>query len=142
MTTNPSAVGREIQSLHFGKFTLEPDSLFTFADGLLGFEELKQFVLVSDESTVPFKWLISVDSPDIGLPLLSPWLIDLNYRPGKHAEGEDMAAFVVVTLSNIKGMTANMKAPIIFDTNTQTGKQIILPSDKYRTDFVIKGNNN
>lgn len=132
---------REIESLHFGKLKLEPTSLFTFEEGLLGFEELREFVLVSDESTVPFKWLISTENPAIGLPLLSPWLLDLNYRPGRHTEGDGMAAFVVVTLSKTEGMTANMKAPLIFDTENQTGKQIILPSDKYRTDFKIKGSN-
>ena len=130
---------REIQSLHFGKLRLEPTSLFTFEEGLLGFEDLKEFVLVSDEATVPFKWLISTEQPAIGLPLLNPWLLDLNYKPGRHAESDESAAFVVVTLSKSEGMTANMKAPLILDTAAQTGKQIILPSDKYRTDFKIKG---
>jgi len=142
MTQNPLLTEREINSLHFGKFKLEPNSLFQFEEGLLGFEDLKEFVLVSDDSTVPFKWLISVDNPDIGLPLLSPWLLDLNYKPGRHADEEGCAAFVVVTLSQAKGMTANMKAPLIFDTKKQSGKQVILPSDKYRTDFHIKGTNN
>lgn len=135
-------VEREINSLHFGKFKLEPDSLFYFEDGLLGFEDLKEFVLVSDDTTVPFKWLISVESPDIGLPLLSPWLIDLKYKPGRHAETDHLAAFVVVTLNKVTGITANMKAPVILDTNSLTGKQVILPSDRYRTDFHINGSSN
>ncbi|GAB5466076.1 MAG: flagellar assembly protein FliW [Candidatus Kapaibacteriales bacterium] len=137
MTAENLTQTREIESLHFGRLQLDPEYVYRFDEGILGFEELKEFVLVSDDNTVPFKWLVSTESPDIGLPLISPWLIDLGYKPGRHAQSESDVAFVVVTLSKLNGMTANMKAPIVLNTEQLSGKQVILPSDKYQTEHRV-----
>jgi flagellar assembly factor FliW len=129
---------KSIKTLHFGEINVEEKHIFTFKDGMLGFENLKQYVLISDEETVPFKWLISLDEPEIGFPLLSPWHIDLTYSPGREIDTDKVVLFVVVTLDSSKGqMSANMKAPIILDVEKQTGEQRILRSDKYSTNYLF-----
>lgn len=127
-----------IRTSQFGEITVEPHHIFTFDNGLLGFEELREFVLISEEETEPFKWLISLEMPEIGFPLLSPWHIDFEYDPGEEFDFERFVIFVIITLEDENGrMTANMKAPIILDVEKQKGEQIILPKDKYLPDFVI-----
>jgi flagellar assembly factor FliW len=129
---------RKIKTFQFGEIEVEEKHIFYFDNGILGFEELREFVLISEEHTNPFKWLISLDASEIGFPLLSPWHIDLEYDPRLDLDYEKEVIMVVVTLENEKGMmTANMKAPIIFDVKDQKGKQIILPSDKYSPSHVI-----
>jgi flagellar assembly factor FliW len=129
---------RKITTFQFGEIEVEEKHIFYFDNGILGFEELREFVLISEEQTNPFKWLISLDESEIGFPLLSPWHIDLEYDPRLNLDYEKEVVMVVVTLENEKGMmTANMKAPIIFDVKDQKGKQIILPSDKYSPSHVI-----
>lgn len=138
MDNNSDKVSKKIVTLHFGEITVEPQHIFSFATGMLGFDDLKDYVLISEEETFPFKWLISIEQPDIGFPLLSPWLMDLNYNPGSSYKLETQVFFVVVTLEDENGrMTANMKAPVILNTETQSGEQIILPFDKYSTNYVI-----
>ncbi|HRP01260.1 MAG TPA: flagellar assembly protein FliW [Candidatus Kapabacteria bacterium] len=128
-----------IQTPHFGKLTVNEEMIFLFDNGMLGFEDLTNFVVVSEDESAPFKWLISIEKPEIGFPMLSPWLIDLNYSPGNHYDIEKQVFFVVVTLENENGkMTANMKAPVILDTENLKGEQIILPFDKYSTNYVIE----
>lgn len=129
---------RKIKTLHFGEITVESKHIFNFENGLLGFENLKEFVLISEEETVPFKWLISLETPEIGFPLLSPWYINLEYEPGKEFDIESEVMFIVVTLGGENGiMTANMKAPVILNVVDQAGKQIILPMDTYSTNLAI-----
>ncbi len=129
---------KTIKTLHFGEINVEPQHIFHFKEGMLGFENLKEFVLISEEETVPFKWLVSMDEPEIGFPLLSPWHIDLTYNPGKDIDAEKVVLFVVVTLDSSKGqMSANMKAPIILDVENQIGEQRILRSDKYSTNYIF-----
>ncbi len=131
---------RTIKTLQFGEISVEDDYIFTFEEGMLGFENLKDFVLITEEETVPFKWLVSVVSPEIGFPLLSPWHLDIEYDPGKEFNLEREVLFVIVTLGGKdKGISANMKAPIVLDTKTQKGKQVILPSDRYSTSYAVKG---
>lgn len=135
---NIDSNAKKIVSLHFGELTVEREHIFTFNDGMLGFDNLKEYVLISEEETIPFKWLISIDEPEIGFPVLSPWHIDLNYNPGKNFNFDVEVLFVVVTLENQDGnMTANMKAPIILNVQEQTGKQIILPGDRFSANLVI-----
>ncbi|MGB9771120.1 MAG: flagellar assembly protein FliW [Candidatus Kapaibacteriota bacterium] len=127
-----------IKTLQFGVLEIEPQHIFYFENGILGFEDLHEFVLIADEETLPFKWLISVENPEIGFPLLSPWHLDLMYDPGDEFDLEKLVLMVIVTLEDEnKQMTANMKAPIVFDVENQRGWQTILPSDKYSTNFVI-----
>ncbi len=137
MAITENTESRTIKTLHFGEITVESKHIFYFENGLLGFENLKEFVLISEEETVPFKWLISLETPEIGFPLLSPWHINLEYEPGKEFDIETEVMFVVITLGGKKGMTANMKAPVILNVVDQAGKQIILPMDTYSTNLAI-----
>jgi flagellar assembly factor FliW len=105
---------------------------------MLGFEDLREFVLISDEETVPFRWLISIEKPEIGFPVLSPWYIDLSYNPGRDFNIDREVIFAVITLEDERGhMSANMKAPVILDVMDHTGRQVILPTDKYLPNFII-----
>lgn len=126
----------------FGNLQVEPKHIFTFADGLLGFEDLTEFILINEESTSPFRWLVSVQKPSIGFPVLSPWHIELAYDPAIDYDLASHSLFVVVTLADEhKRMTANMKAPILLNTDKQTGKQIILTSGNYQAEYVISTGN-
>ncbi len=130
--------GRKINTRQFGELTIEEKHIFVFKEGLLGFEDLREFVLISEEETEPFKWLISMEKPEIGFPMLSPWYIDLSYDPGNSFDFNKQVIMVVVTLENEEGsMTANLKAPIILDVESQKGEQVILPSDKYSPMHLI-----
>lgn len=134
---------KKILTRQFGEITVTDDLIFDFSNGILGFEHLNQFILISDEDTEPFKWLLSLENPEIVFPLLNPWQIDINYDIGNEFNHENDAVMVIVTLSDEDGsMTANMKAPIILNVVEQKGKQIILPSDKYSTNLIITKKSN
>jgi flagellar assembly factor FliW len=127
-----------IKTLQFGEISVEPNHIFYFDNGLLGFEELRKFVLIHEEETAPFKWLISLEEPEIGFPLLSPWHLDIEYDPGNNYDLDKLVFFNIITLEDELGrMTANMKAPVILDVFEQTGQQVILPKDKYLPDYEI-----
>ncbi len=135
---NNETGARKVNTLHFGTIMVEPEYIFKFENGLLGFEMLREFVLISDEETLPFRWLVSVDEPTISFPLLSPWLIDLSYKPGKQYEESNFVLFSIVTLEDDAGnMTANLKAPIVLNITNQTGEQVILTNDKYSPMAII-----
>lgn len=132
----------KIKTLHFGEIEVESDKIFNFPDGLLGFENYNNFVLINHEETEPLRWLISLDDPNIGFPLINPWIVDIKYNPGKSINLEKEAAFVVITLGNKdRVMTANMKAPLVLEIETREGRQIVMSSDKYSTkEPVIRTN--
>lgn len=139
METTENNKIRKINTPHFGEILIEDKHIFYLKDGMLGFEKLKNFVLISEEETAPFKWFISIDDPEIGFPFISPWFLDLEYKPIRDFDIDKQVIFVVITLQDRDGnMSANMKAPVILNVEDQSGEQIIIPSDKYLTNFVIK----
>ncbi|MFP4529573.1 MAG: flagellar assembly protein FliW [Candidatus Kapaibacterium sp.] len=139
MAKDENSKSRKINTLQFGEISVDPEHIFVFPGGMLGFENLREFVLISEEETVPFKWLISLEEPEIGFPLLSPWHIDISYDPGKGFDYDKQVIFVVVTLEDDEGlMTSNMKAPLVLDVEKQVGQQVILPTDKYSPNYVIR----
>jgi flagellar assembly factor FliW len=143
MSNNSGLETRLIKTDQFGELKVEPQHIFLFDEGLLGFEHLREFVLINEEETAPFRWLISLEEPAIGFPLLSPWHIDLSYKPSRELDLNKQVVMVIITLENDIGkMTANMKAPVIFDVEMQKGQQVILPSDKYSPNHEIPLNKN
>lgn len=129
---------RLIQTYQFGEISVEQSYIFTFPEGLFGFEEYREFILISEESTEPMKWLLSVEDPSIGFPVLNPLLLDISYRVPDSLLHNDTALFVIITLANVHGvMSANMKAPIFLNAKTQSGKQIILSSERYSPEYII-----
>lgn len=133
---------RVLNTFQFGEIEVSDEHVFYFDNGLLGFEDLHEFVLINEEETIPFKWLLSLEEPAIGFPMLSPWYIDMHFDPGKSFDMDKEVFMVVITLENENGfMTANLKAPIIFDVGNQKGRQVILTTDKYSPTHVLKVRN-
>lgn len=129
---------RVIRTYQFGEIVVEPSHIFTFPEGLFGFETFREFVLISEEGTEPLKWLLSIEDPSIGFPVLNPLILDLGYRIPDSLMGEETAVFVIVTLASRNGgMSANMKAPVLLDGQTQKGKQVILSTERYSPEYII-----
>ncbi len=138
MAKGKKATNVVINSLQFGELDIAKENIFTFSEGILGFEDLKQYVLINDDNTAPFKWLLSIDNPDIGFPIISPWLIDFEYIPGKDYDYSKIIPMVIVTIGGgANNMTANLKAPILLNIDELSGVQIIIPNDKYSTNELI-----
>ncbi|MCB2308802.1 flagellar assembly protein FliW [Clostridium estertheticum] len=129
------------------------EDVIVFKKGLPGFKELKKFIIFSLESNEVFSILHSIENVDIGLVLVSPFIIEKDYEfkiPDSYIKEleidkpEEVLVLTTVTLSsNIKNMTTNLKAPIIINIKEKLGEQLILDNDKYKIkEPLFKGNNN
>ncbi|MDA3847841.1 MAG: flagellar assembly protein FliW [Vallitaleaceae bacterium] len=135
----------KVKTKHFGEVTIEDNKLVTFEEGIYGFEELRQYVILydnEDNEMQAFCWLQSVDDSDICLPMVNPvsWFptyspeIDdkLILRIGK-LEETDLSVFsVIVVPGKFEDITANLKAPIIVNNKTLKGIQVIVEGEEYQ----------
>jgi flagellar assembly factor FliW len=118
----------------FGEMDIREENIVIFPEGLIGFEEYKKFTLVFDKELEPFYWLLSIEEPEIELPLVNPFLFFPNYNPEFDFDTENHLIFSIITLKkDIKKITTNLKGPIIINMKKKEGKQIILNSDRYTT---------
>lgn len=116
----------KIKNQQFGEIEFSKNSVIKFQDGLFGFEELKEFVLINSKEEI-FQWLCSIDEPEIIFPLFFIKAIDKEYPVNEKEQ-----VFGVVTLnSEPQKITINLKAPIYIDIEKRIGRQVILDNSKY-----------
>lgn len=122
----------------FGELEFDENIIYRFPNGLPGFEELHNFIIIDEKDTEPLRWLLSVDDPNIGLALLEASLIAPAVYRELPPEDRSSPVFVVVVLRREpEHTTVNLKAPIILNDAERTGKQVVLNSDKFSTQYEI-----
>jgi len=122
----------KIKNLQFGEIEFDDEIIIHFPDGIIGFEKLQRFIIIEDEECEPFRWLISVDEPEIGFAVLEPTLIIPDYYERAGFDPGFYALFVIVTLNkDISKISVNLKAPIVIDKAKKSGKQVILENSEF-----------
>ncbi len=125
-----------IKTTRFGQVKIDTDDILAFPEGILGFQDLKKFVLLDDPTDEIFAWLQSCDEPAIAFPVLEPELFAQDYKPTlakadyeglKMANMERARLFCIVTIPDDPTlMTANMKAPIVVNVAAKSARQCVL----------------
>jgi len=125
-----------------GEIEYKEKDVISFGKGILGFEELKKFILVNLDEYEPFKLLHSIEDDEIGLIVTSPYnffedyeikLSEETIRNLKIESPEEVFVVTTITLdSDIKKTTTNLQGPIIINISNKLGEQIIVDSAKYK----------
>lgn len=134
----------------FGEVELDDDKILEFPYGIIGFEEYKRFAIMYDEDNkakTKISWLQSLEEPLMALPVIDPLAITEEYVPviedellaplGNPAD-EDLLFLLAMTVpSDMKKVTANMKAPFIINAATKKGVQLIVENEDYPVKFNV-----
>lgn len=133
----------KVKTTRFGEIEVKSEDLIELPAGLIGFPELKRYVLLDHDKDSPFKWLQSLDDGAIAFVLINPLLFKPDYVVEvTEAEvldldlkaEEDAVISVIITIpTNPQNMTANLKAPLVFNLQNRRGKQLVLSHSAYTT---------
>lgn len=124
-----------IKTRDFGDLTINENDIIQFVQPILGFEEYRKFIFLTDEEdeTHCFAWLQSADEKNICFVLTNPMILNEEYKPkfptlveNELGEGEKFTWLLTVINSDITKSTVNLKSPIVLNPNTQKGLQIVL----------------
>lgn len=125
-----------IQTTRFGAVQLTNEDIIDFPEGILGFNDLRKFVLLDDPNDEIFAWLQSCEVAQIAFPVLEPELFTTNYQVvlTKHdleslglRKDEKMRSFSIITIpDDATQMTANLKAPVVINIEKRCARQIVL----------------
>ncbi|UDQ97507.1 flagellar assembly protein FliW [Lentisphaerota bacterium WC36G] len=124
--------------------------IINFPKGLIGFNDLKNFVVMINKDIAPFMFLQSLDNDDINFVCIESFNIKENYsfnlndNIAERLEINDMSDVLllsIVTISqNIEESTANLLSPVIINMNNMQAEQIILDSTHYPVQLNIWNN--
>ncbi len=137
-----------IETKLFGKIEVDEEKLITFPQGIIGFPDLKDFMLIHDgEGKGSIRWMQSVQEPAFAMPVVDPLAILPEYNPDIEDElfkplggitQENMLVLVTITVpKEIEKMTVNLKGPIIINSESLKAAQLIIDDDKYQVKFPI-----
>jgi flagellar assembly factor FliW len=126
----------EIQTSRFGPVSVAAEDILEFPEGILGFNDLRRFVLLDDPNDEIFAWLQSCEVAGVAFPVLEPELFAQGYKVSlarndlealgmKSVEGSRNYAIITIP-EDVTQMTANLKAPIIINIQKRLARQCVL----------------
>lgn len=138
----------KIQTEKFGEIEIAEERIFNFALPIIGFNELKSYVIVDFNKDSIFKWLQSVEDPNLAFPIVSVFSMNINYSidvPDSVVELlkiENVENLLVMNIASIpqdnpQGTTLNLLAPLIFNLDNQLAGQVILSGSGYDISFPL-----
>lgn len=103
--------------------------------GLLGFEGVKRYVLLSNPEDEPFHWLQMLDQGELAFLVISPFEVLPDYQMElsdedagflKISSPDEALVYNIVTLHGGNHATVNLKGPIVLNRFSLVGKQVVL----------------
>ncbi len=127
----------------YGDIQYEKDDLILFPDGLFGFPDLTEYLLIClDEDDSSLLVLQSVQKPEISFAVMNPVLLCPDYSPvltpeelfslGVEDSGELSYYVVCVVKKDLCDSMVNLKCPLTINPETLKGMQVILEGSQYQ----------
>ena len=130
----------KLLTTRFGTVEVPDKDVLFFSLGVLGFPEVRRYVMLDHGPNTPLKWLQAVDKPELAFPIVPATDLVQDYHITISADDlaalamestNDLLAFVILTIPNGKPerTTANLKAPIVMNPRTHLALQVLVEQD-------------
>lgn len=117
------------------EFSYDESDVINFAEGLIGLPEMRRAVLIAMDEFEPFCWLASVESENTRFIVVDPFEFFVSYEPfaADDQAGDKLQTLAIVNVSSDwQKTTVNLRAPLVINTETHTGAQLILSDTSYQ----------
>lgn len=132
----------QITTSRFGEIEVDENLVFNFIEPILGYDNLKKFVLIDNQPDSPFKWLQSLENGGIAFPVSFPSFFGIDYQfviPEDKSKSlelngiENLITFNIVCIPQGKAQdaTINLAGPIVINAENKKAMQLVLNNVKY-----------
>lgn len=135
----------KIQS-RFGEIEYDPENTLQFPEGLIGFEDLRNFVVMPNEKEGPLFWIQSIEDPQVAFILTDPTSFYFDYKvvpDGRERQKlgiDDDSECLIVSVVSVpadRKITLNLAAPILFAPKTNQALQVILEGTNFSSQTPV-----
>ena len=140
----------KINTRIFGEIEIEDEKVIVFENGIIGFPDMKHFVLIHDAekgTDAGIRFLQSVEEPGFAMPVMDPLVVKPDYDPevddellkaAGHITPDNILVLVTVTVpKDIQKMSVNLQGPIVINVEEHKACQIIVENGDYPVKFPI-----
>lgn len=133
----------KVQSVRFGEMNVSEQNVFTFSQGLPGFESNKQFVVLQAPDDLPFYFMQSIDDAELAFVITDPFLFYKEYtfdlpeavqQELDVQRSDQVQVWSIVSIDTTGGLECactNLMAPIVVNKDNNQCRQIILHNTTY-----------
>ncbi|MDB9823451.1 flagellar assembly protein FliW [Deltaproteobacteria bacterium] len=133
---------KNIKTTRFGEIEIDESRVIHFSEGLLGFPEYKDYIILEHAPGSPFRWLQSITDSGLAFVITNPFLIKSDYLENlssdqealfSHYANDEIMVFALVTIPHgkAKNATINLLGPIVIDPESGNARQVILANSGY-----------
>jgi flagellar assembly factor FliW len=132
----------KVATRDFGTIQIDDDSVYSFPQGVYGFEASDAFaVFMHEEEGISFTYLQAVHAVDPCFLVFSPWDMFPSYEPlllkedlaflGVQSE-KDLIFLTIATVPlEVRNLSINIKSPVALNPLRMIGMQAILQNEDY-----------
>lgn len=132
-----------VRTERFGDISIDEAAIIHFPEGILGFEHVKRYVLVSRNASETIRFLQAVDEPSLAFAVMDPYLFRPDYAPQlwdedrRALEWDGQSTLTILTIltvpEDVENVTANLMAPVIINVEKRLGRQVVQGYSEYST---------
>lgn len=127
----------QVQTTRFGTVEMRAEDVLLFPNGLLGMEDCRHWVLLADAQNDALGWLQSLTRAEVALAVVSPrrYVPEYQLRVSRGElvplalEDLKQAQVLAILGKNERGITLNLRAPVVINEERRIGRQVIANND-------------
>ena len=137
----------KIRTATWGEVGVSHDSFLTLPEGLIGFEDQQEYVILDREDCLPFRWLVSFQDPGLAFPLIDPKHVLSGYEVPLTAieqtmlglgAGESPLVYCLATVTDEgRQAYANLRAPLVINSRSRMARQVVLLNSHYEIQHPV-----
>ena len=118
-----------------------------FPEGIIGFDDHKEYSIIQEKSKEPFFWLQSQKDSEVNFIIIDPLEFEGDYRPvlsdldksALRVKGiNECFCYVIVCVpQDSDQISANLLAPLVINKKENIGRQVILQEQDYSVQHLI-----
>ncbi|MBN2144911.1 MAG: flagellar assembly protein FliW [Candidatus Aureabacteria bacterium] len=135
------------KTTRFGEIDVPGEKVLFFKEGVIGFENLHEFVILKHRPTSSFFWLQSLENSELAFSMLFPFEFVPSYSPLIHkedldcleaAEQKNLEIYSMVVIPKDPAlMTINLLSPVVVNPANQKGRQVVLLDSNYSVNHKL-----
>lgn len=137
-----------INTSRLGEIEIPEQCIIHMPSGILGFSDVRNYVLIPHKENSPFFWYQSLEEPSLAFVVMDPFVFKPDYDvpivpqivanlEAEKIEELDVLVIVTIPKDRPQDMTANLLGPILINRSKKLAKQIVLDPERYGTKTLI-----
>jgi len=131
----------QIQTKFFGVVEIDANMILNFSQGIPGFKDIHQYIILQHSDNSPFLVMQALESPHLAFfivkmnDILPEYSIEISDEMTEELDIKEPREVTFYVIASIPGdvvtATVNLAAPLLINGRAKTGRQIILNNPAY-----------